>query len=1151
MSRLEIALLGPPRIILDGQPVETDRHKAIGLLAYLALEAKDHSRETLAALLWPDYPRASAFSYLRRTLWELNHILGKGWIESGHECVTLVRLPELSLDTDTFQRLLASGSCQVTTLAEAISLYRGDFLENFVIADTQPFQDWQLQQAEYFRREFARALEKLVALQEQNGDYASALANAQRWLALDRLNEVAYRAAMRQMAGMGDRSGAVRLYQSCLQTLHSELGVAPQPETEELYQAILHAERPEAPPVVKEQPLTPSSPRPVGNLPSPTTLFIGRRPEIEHILNLALDPDTHLLTLTGPGGTGKTRLSIQIASEMSASFPDGVWFIPLAPVQSLSGIILAIAQGLSFSFYTDQLPPRQQLLDYLRYKHLLLVLDNFEHLMESGPALVADILDAAQDVKLLVTSRQRLNLKAEQVYRVTGMRIPEMSTVVAWDDPMEQARPYSSIQLLLERARRVCPDFHLTRENSPAVTHICQLVEGSPLGIELAVPWLELLSPEEIASEIARSLDFLESSAPDIPDRQRSLRAVFNTSWNLLDASEQQAFRRLCVFQGSFSRPAAQEVSGSTLRTLLGLANKSWLQPREDGRYQLHEVLRQYGMERLQADQDEWRQTKDRHADYFAAFLQVHAQALQTSEQVQALQVLKSEFESNIPQAWDWLVSAGRFDLLIEKLLPGLFHYALIRFNSANEFIGLLKHARKSVPISTDREHLLQRLILETVETSFELSWSVLDDQPKERLEQVWAQVEDFGLQEEMGFWYILLLSSYGRELNFELASQRFADVMLRLNTFQNLWNLGYLYLLASGYTPSGQTETRKKHLSASLATFQKIGVVQEQGVVLRQLGELAAIEKNFTLALEYSQAARRLFEQVDDTLGVDSIWTNLTEYYIYLGKIDQAFHAFEELRCFNEKNGNRRQLGINLSWESLAVSRYGDLDDALHLRKMSLEIALEVENQHDIAWHTWELGEIYRLMGDLEQAREYYQQARPAFEKFQDFIGLGFYHRGCAEIAILQADWAEAQHQYQQALASLEREQRSQKIWALSLCHARLGTVLVQLGAFSEARQHLQTSLSIAEEIAHPELKALALTGIASLLATTGSPVQAVEIAACVASQPTTWNETKAQARLILDAASQALPPPQARLSQARGPTLELDTLTRQYLNS
>jgi DNA-binding SARP family transcriptional activator len=242
MPRLEIALLGPPEIKLNSKPVKTDRRKAIALLAYLAVTSKPHSRDHLSALLWPDYDQESAFAYLRRSLWELNQILGKGWIEADRERAALASAGDLWLDIAVFKGLIHARQGVVDALTEAISLYRSDFLAGFAVADTASFEDWQIQQAEYFRREFAEALEKLVKAHAQVGAHDTALPYARRWLALDQLNEAAQRAIMRLLAGMGDRTGAIRQYGTCAQSLKAELGIDPQPETTELYQAILHGE---------------------------------------------------------------------------------------------------------------------------------------------------------------------------------------------------------------------------------------------------------------------------------------------------------------------------------------------------------------------------------------------------------------------------------------------------------------------------------------------------------------------------------------------------------------------------------------------------------------------------------------------------------------------------------------------------------------------------------------------------------------------------------------------------------------------------------------------------------------------------------------------------------------------------------------------
>ena len=1075
-------------------------------------------------------------------------MLGKGWIEADRESAWLEYKPGLNVDVLTFMQLLEPGGDEVNKLSEAIGLYQGDFLRGLVIADTAPFEEWQLEKAGYYRRQLESAYERLVGIYERSGEYGLALPYAQEWLQLDPLNEAATRSVMCDMAGMGNRSGAVRIYSTCKERLKSELGVDPQVETESLYQAILQGEMPHKP---ATQPAELGGATPLkkpGNLPTASTPFVGRDEELRQVEALLGDPNVRLLTLTGPGGTGKTRLAMQAAAEVQGSFPEGAWFIPLVAVQTPQGISLAIAKGLEFLFYKGEQPQLQQVLDFLREKHALIVLDNFEHLLEGGRQVVTGILEASPSLKLMVTSRQRLNLLNEQVFRVAGMEIPDAQTMTKWDEPVEQAKCFSAIQLLVERARRVQPEFRLTNQNLEVITQICRMVDGSPLGIELAAAWLELLPLEEIAREISHSLDFLESSAADIPARQRSLRAVFDTSWNLLNAEEQRAFQRLCAFRGSFSRQAAEVVSEASLSTLLGLANKSWLQQTDQGRYQLHEVLRQYGLERLECDQKEWQETHDRQAEYFSSFTQIQGQALKGAGQIQALEAMKAEMESNIPEAWTWLVLNDRIDDLIEKMLPGIFQYWMIRIGT-DDFISMLKQAHRSISDTQKRSNLIRQAILETVETNLEMNLAAFEEHPKERMEDLWKRVHELNLKDEMGFWYVVLVASYGGMINFQEAAQRVAELSEKIDHQQETWDLGNFYLLSAIFNSTGQYETSKKYLMKALDVFRNVGSIHDQGTILRSLGELAEKQMDYEQAIQYTQAAHEMYQRTGDVWGVDMTWTSLGEYYTHLGKFAQAFQAYEQIRQFNEKMGNRRLLGVDLSWESMAVSRYGDLEYALELRRRSLEIAIEVGNQSDIAWHTWELGEIYRLMGNLKQANKYYQEAQPIFEKIGEFNGLGFYHRGLGDIARENGDWEEACRQYRRALEFHETEQRFHRFWGLALTEARLGSALVHLGIFDQAKQHLKTSCRLAEDLVHPDIKALPLLGIAELLTASGAWGRAIEMAACVAIQPTTWNEVKKQAAIMVRNASMNVPDKEVKIYIDRGEKLEIGPLCKEWL--
>ncbi|NJD59393.1 MAG: tetratricopeptide repeat protein, partial [Anaerolineae bacterium] len=553
-----------------------------------------------------------------------------------------------------------------------------------------------------------------------------------------------------------------------------------------------------------------------------------------------------------------------------------------------------------------------------------------------------------------------------------------------------------------------------------------------------------------------------------------------------------------------------------SLPTLLRLVHQSWLQQRDDGRYQLHEVLRQYGKERLQADQQECQQTRDRHAEYFAEYLHQHAQALQTSSQRQALDALILDIDSNIPEALDHLVATQKFDTIVEKMLTGLLHYSLIR-GSTEDIIPVLRAAHQSITPRDNGKALIQAAILETAEIYFTLNRTDTTGNLNQRTHRLLELVNEAGIHAQMGMWYTVLVSLYGFNVNFEEGSMQYLRIMQGIDEATNTWEAGYGYLDASQFCGVENRELRQSYLEKALTAFKGIGVLHEQGVTLLDLGMLAAMEMDYSRAIEYTLQAQGYFEKVQNQWGVDRTWMNLADFYIYSGKIEQGIHAFDETRRFNEKSGNRHALGIDLSWESMAVSRFGKLEDALELRRRSLEVALEVGNPHDIAWHTWELGEIYRLMHELQQARQCYDEALSQFEALNDMLGLAFYERGYGDLAIMRQDWSEARLRFIKALEYQEQELRPFRGWGLIYFHSRLSTALVRLGDHQAAAQQLNEALKLVNSWPYPDMMAMILAGIAEYLAAGGEATQAIEIATCVMEQPTTWNEVKNQARLPL----------------------------------
>lgn len=443
-------------------------------------------------------------------------------------------------------------------------------------------------------------------------------------------------------------------------------------------------------------------------IPIPLTPFFGRVVERKAILDLLRDPGCRLLTLTGPGGIGKTRLAIETARAAlaAADYADGVYFIDLTGVNDGSLLPVAIRDALSIP--PGQEPAQALLTRYLRGRCLLLVLDNFEHLVDHA-ALLTGLLESAPEIKMLITSREALHLQEEWLYPLGGMDLPPGEN--AGRDWREAALESSAVQMFTACARRARPDFSLDTELE-SVIDICRQVEAMPLAIELAASWTRVLRCAVIAREIRDNIRFLETNLRNIPERHRSIQAVFEQTWRMLSPQEQQAFKRLSVFRGGFDHAAAYQVAEASLAVMAALADKSLLRQTTppgspDGavRFSLHELLRQYAQNRLAQAKDEERQTLDRHCQYYLAFLQQRGPDLLGGRQQAAVRELLAELD-NVRAAWAWAVQQGRVDLLRYAVQPlDAFFQFQSRFIEGTELFEQTVADLEQHPPSEDRLH--------------------------------------------------------------------------------------------------------------------------------------------------------------------------------------------------------------------------------------------------------------------------------------------------------------------------------------------------------------------------------------------------------------------------------------------------------------
>jgi predicted ATPase/DNA-binding SARP family transcriptional activator len=661
---LYLQLLRSPQILCGPTPMALETAKARALLIYLAVTGQRHRREVLVDLLWGEMAEAPARRNLTATLTSLRRELASYLLVEPDEISFNTAAPHV-VDVLRFQQLVAAGRAgdDLAPLCEAVTLYRGDFLAGFAVKNADAFEEWAAIQREQLREQMLLALQSLLDDAVVRADYAGGLEYANRLLAMDPWREVAHRQLMILHTQSGRRDAALAQFELCRRTLAEELGVDPMPETLALHARLLAADAP-----------------PAHNLPPQPNHFIGRAAELRRISEQLADDGCRLLTIAGPGGIGKTRLALEAARHFAATdhllsplnFVDGVYFVPLAgitgvvkpggvnyPMEKLrrhqaDALLAGIAEAVSYSFESgaDQ---RRQLLAFLRPKTLLLILDNFAHLLgEDGPLPALDLVEAllrqAPKVKVVVTSRERLNLQEEWVLEVGGLDFPPLTPDEQTTLSLGATGAYGAVDLFVQCAAQTQLGFTFTAADAPAIVRLCQLLDGMPLGLELAATWLRDLSCTEVVAEIERGLDFLATPLRNLPPRHRSLRAVFDHSWQILADDEQSAIRKLAIFQGGFSREAATAVAGATLPMLVRLADKSLLRraaaPDGRWRYDMHEAVRLFAAEQLAAHAGEEAACRLAHGRYFAQWTRQQEASLNSGQQVKTLRLMRQEADN-------------------------------------------------------------------------------------------------------------------------------------------------------------------------------------------------------------------------------------------------------------------------------------------------------------------------------------------------------------------------------------------------------------------------------------------------------------------------------------------------------------------------
>jgi predicted ATPase/tRNA A-37 threonylcarbamoyl transferase component Bud32 len=871
----------------------------------------------------------------------------------------------------------------------------------------------------------------------------------------------------------------------------------------ELQSVILAEQRPRgetlALPGDEEAPHIPlARPGPHHNLPAQTTPFVGREAELTELKDRLQDPACRLLTLVGPGGSGKTRLSLEAAAAQVDNFVHGVYFVRLASLQSVEAMVPTVAEALIFSFYEGG-EPRRQLLDYLGQKSMLLILDNFEHLLD-GVDLVTDILETAPEVKVLATSRARLNLQGEHLFSVAGMDFPDWETPAAVAQP-EEANRYSAVNLFLSSVRRTQPGFEPTADDLADVARICRLVQGMPLGILLAAAWVEMLSPAEIAIEIGHSLDFLETDLHDVPARQRSMRAVCDHSWRLLTENEREAFQALSVFRGGFTRQAAQQVTNASLRVLMGLVNKSLLHHMAKGRYEIHELLRQFAAEKLNESPAASKAARDRHSAYYYAALQQWEAELKGSQQQATLAEMDVEIE-NARVAWNWTVEQGQVEKL-DQAIDGLCHFYEWR-GRYQEGEAVCRAAAEQLETTASGDGL--RVLAKV------LTWQGVFSHALGRPERVSH----------------LLQRSLSLVDRPELANQdtraEKAFVLLRRGKVaydSNRKEAGRLY-------------------EQSLALYQELDDRWRTANALVGLADVAMSSGLYTKAKQLYEQSLALRQTLNDPKGIADSLMMLGITAGIRGQLEESERLVREGIVICQKMGDRASIGEGLIYLGGTLLGLGKFAEAHSLLEESAAILNDLGSRNALIYSNSILGAAKIHLGQYEQARPYVQIGYTFSREigYRYVIGYSCYVLGL--LALAGEGFAEAQQLLEESVAVYRKVGRQDELgWAL----AALGITARGLGQHSRAGEHLSQALRIALEFGALGPLRDALPGIALLLADQDEKERAVELYALASRYGyvtnSRWFEDVAGQHIAAVAAT--LPPDVVAAAQKRGQARDL----------
>ncbi len=691
------------------------------------------------------------------------------------------------------------------------------------------------------------------------------------------------------------------------------------------------------------------------------------------------------MTIQGPGGSGKTRLALEIARSCRRKFRHGVYFVPLNPVQSAESILPSITEALELSL-SDQDDHQVQLANYLRNKNLLLVLDGFEHLLD-GTKMLAEILRLAHGLKVLVTSRTRLNVNGETLYFLPGMHFPEQNAT------QEEILNSDAVQLLVSGLQRTRAAYRPGPEDVKYLQQICKKVQGMPLGILLAASWGATLSVAEINDEVSLGLDFLAANWADVPVRQRSLRATFDHSWNLLGKREQRIFQGLSIFRGTFTRQAARLVSDASPHELRALVERSLLWNKTPGWYEVHELLRQFGREKLAQSGQAEQEICDRHSEYYLGQLARLGVGLKSEGQVASLSSIDLEHD-NFRAAWNWAADQGAVAQLAPVVDDLCLYYDLsTRYPDGESACWMAMQGLQQNPVDGDVQ-LLQAQI-STWQSRFSRLMGQVEAASRliENAQVHLAAAKAAGYQsQKVEAFFLLEQGNIHFHKDRGTAANCYRHSLALYDTLDEPWGgaktSARLGLLAHH---SGSFHEAVQRYTESLELFRVVGDPRGIANALVNLGHNTQRQGQANAGQAFVEDGIKILQQIGDRAGVARGYLDMGRTCFYTGQFSKGNEMW--LKCFPilEDLGMHSELVYGTVTVNLGFSHNGEYTQAIAQSQKSLLLAQEADARREIAAAYTILGIAYLGLGEIEQTQAWALKSIVQYQEIDQMDELGW----------------------------------------------------------------------------------------------------------------------------------------------------------------